>query len=74
MTKPRKVVTHYVTADTAPRLCRRPERIPGVAPPCEDAMIEDGRRRRSMSGYFGEANPLPVSLPRIASLEKDFLQ
>lgn len=59
-----KVRTNYVTHDTTPRLCRRPARVPGVAPPCHD----DKEDYRPYNGWAKRA--CPVSLPRLAFLEK----
>lgn len=74
MTKPKQVRSHlYVTQRSEPRLCRRPERIPGVAPPREDDMAEDRRRRAAVangSAAYGGVRPAPVSLARIPCLEK----
>ena len=63
MTKP---PIRKVRHETATRLCLRPERIPGVAPPYEDDRLDDVWRRNARNlGHM----PAPVTLPRLAFLE-----
>ena len=52
---------HYVReGQESVRACNRPDRVPGVAPACEDDKIVDRRERNARA---------PVSLPKLKCLE-----
>ena len=60
---PTGVRTGFAFVKSQERLCLRPPRLPGVAPPCEMDNVQ-------LPGAY-HSTRRPITLPRLAFLEKD---
>ena len=68
MAMPKGYIPHLTghranSVEASTRLCRRPERVPGVAPPCEDDAIQN------LGDWIKRVKP--VTLPEIKWLKRE---